>query len=59
MLSPSQARILRWLGKFSTALETAWDVPRDLSLPGLSESLGVVRSALHSPLNALSEMDLI
>ena len=59
MLSPSQARILRWLGKFSTALEIAWDVPRDLSLPGLSESLGVVRSALHSPLNALSEMDLI
>ena len=59
MLSPSQKRILRWLGKFSSSLEDAWDVPRELSLPGLSESLGVVRSALHAPLNALMENDLI
>ena len=55
MLTPAQARILRWLGRFSADLERAWDVPRELSLPGLSEALGVVRSALHSPLNALME----
>ena len=59
MLSASQARVLRWLGRFSSSLSDAWDVPRDISLPGLSEALGVVRSALHAPINALLEEDLI
>jgi len=59
MLSASQARLLRWLGKFSSSLSEAWDVPREISLPGLSEALGVVRSALHSPINTLLENDLI
>ncbi len=59
MLSASQARLLRWLGKFSSSLSEAWDVPREISLPGLSEALGVVRSALHSPINVLLEEDLI
>jgi DNA-binding MarR family transcriptional regulator len=59
MLTPSQARLLRWLGKFSKELVDSWDVPRELSLPGLSEALGVVRSALHSPLNALMEGGLV
>ncbi|MBT6972636.1 MAG: ATP-binding protein, partial [Euryarchaeota archaeon] len=50
---------MRWLGKFSKELVDSWDVPRELSLPGLSEALGVVRSALHSPLNALMEGGLV
>ena len=44
-LSGPQERILRWLGGFSPAMEKAWDVTRHLSLPGISEALGVVRSA--------------
>ncbi len=54
-----QERVLRWLGKYSTSLESAWDVTRDISLPGLSESLGVVRSALHAPLTSLEEQGFI
>ena len=53
MLSEAQLRILARLAEFGTELEGAWDVPRALSLPGLAESLGVVRSALHTPLSAL------
>ena len=53
MLSEAQLRILSRLAEFGTELEDAWDVPRALSLPGLAESLGVVRSALHAPLSSL------
>jgi len=34
---------------------SAWDVPREASLPGMAEALGLVRSALHAPLKALEE----
>ncbi len=40
-------------------MQEAWDVPRELSLPGLAESLGVVRSALHIPLSSMEEDGLI
>ena len=53
MLSEAQLRILSRLAQFGGELEAAWDVPRALSLPGLAESLGVVRSALHAPLSSL------
>mgnify|MGYP003323846145 CR=1 FL=1 len=53
MLSEAQLRILSRLAEFGTELEDAWDVPRALSLPGLADSLGVVRSALHAPLSSL------
>src|SRR6056300_873075 len=59
MLSRSQAKLLRFLGTFPERLEEAWDVPRDLSLPGLADAMGVVRSGLNQPLNALSELDFI
>ena len=59
MLPEAQARILRWLGPFSDGLREAWDVPRDLSLPGIAEGLGLVRSALHVPLNLLEEEGLV
>ncbi|MDP6363206.1 MAG: hypothetical protein QF633_08260, partial [Candidatus Poseidoniaceae archaeon] len=58
-LSVPQERILRWLGGFSPAMEKAWDVTRHLSLPGISEALGVVRSALNAPLNGLEKLDLV
>jgi len=58
-LSFPQERLLRWLGQYSASLEKAWDVSRDISLPGLSESLGVVRSALNVPLTTLEEQGLI
>ena len=55
MLPESQARILRLLARYPDELAGAWDVPRELSLPGLSESLGLVRSALHDPSIEASE----
>jgi len=58
-LSLPQERLLRWLGHYSASLEKAWDVTREISLPGLSESLGVVRSALNIPLTALEEQGFI
>ena len=59
MLSRGQERLLRYLGTFPDALAKAWDVPRDISLPGLSDAMGVVRSGLNQPLNALLELDFI
>ena len=59
MLPESQARILRLLARYPDELVEAWDVPRELSLPGLSESLGLVRSALHEPLKALEVEGLV
>ncbi|MDC3236354.1 hypothetical protein OAT73_03745 [Candidatus Poseidoniaceae archaeon] len=58
-LSMPQERLLRWLGNYSTSLEKAWDVTREISLPGISESLGVVRSALNVPLTQLEKQDLV
>ena len=55
MVTEAQMRILRRLDAFPDAMRAAWDVPRDLSQPGLSDHLGVVRSALHAPLVALQE----
>ena len=49
MLSPAMLRILRWLDDHPSALETAWDVPRSLSLEGIAEGIGVVRSRCFSP----------
>ena len=53
MLSRSQEKLLRYLGGFPDALAEAWDVPREVSLPGLSDAMGVVRSGLNQPLNVL------
>jgi DNA-binding MarR family transcriptional regulator len=58
-LSMPQERLLRWLGNYSASLEKAWDVTREISLPGISESLGVVRSALNVPLTQLEKQDLV
>ena len=58
MLSPAQERLIRWLGRFPRELSQAWDVPRDISLPGLSEAMGVVRSALHAPLKELVNLGI-
>ena len=49
MVTGPEARILARLVTFPPSLESAWDVPRDICLPGLAEYLGVVRSALHNP----------
>jgi DNA-binding MarR family transcriptional regulator len=59
MLLGAQARIVRLLARFPPELESAWDVPRELSLPGLAESLGVVRSAIHQPLKAIEDAGLV
>ena len=59
MLTHSQARVLVQLAEFGEHLDSAWDVPRELSLPGLAESLGLVRSALHQPLSELEKEGLI
>ncbi len=59
MVTGPQGRILTRLSSFPSSLELAWDVPRAICLPGLSEHLGVVRSALHSPLKELLSKGLI
>ena len=59
MLSETQRRLLLRLAEFGPDVESAWDVPRDLSLPGLAEHLGLVRSAIHTPLKELEASDLI
>ena len=59
MVTGPEARILARLATFPPSLDSVWDVPRDICLPGLSEYLGVVRSALHGPLNELLSKGLI
>ena len=59
MLTRSQERLLRYLGGFPESLENAWDLPREISLPGLSEAMGVVRSGLNQPLNELMDAGYI
>ncbi len=59
MLSPAMIRILRWLEAHSASLESAWDVPRSISLEGIADGIGVVRSALFQPMSALEEDGLI
>ena len=59
MVTGPESRILARLHAFSSTLESAWDVPRDICLPGLSEYLGVVRSALHAPLNELVKKGMV
>ena len=55
MLSPAMLRILRWLDEHPSTLESAWDVPRSLSLEGIADGIGVVRSALFQPMSVLEE----
>ena len=55
MLSPAMLRILRWLDEHPTTLESAWDVPRSLSLEGIADGIGVVRSALFQPMSVLED----
>lgn len=57
MLSGARLRILAHLANFQTNAEDKWNIPREQSLPGIAEALGVVRSALHTPLTSL-EQDL-
>ena len=59
MVTGPESRILARLHTFSSTLESAWDVPRDICLPGLSEYLGVVRSALHGPLSELVKKGMV
>ena len=59
MLSTSMLRILRWLDDHPASLESAWDVPRSISLEGIADGIGVVRSALFQPMSLLEEESLI
>ncbi len=59
MLSDTERAILSRLSEFGEEIESSWDVPRDLSLPGLADSLGLVRSSLHKPLSRLEEEGLV
>jgi DNA-binding MarR family transcriptional regulator len=59
MVTGPEARILARLATFPPSLDSSWDVPRDICLPGLSEYLGVVRSALNGPLNELISKKLV
>ena len=58
MLSGAELRILSHLSQFQGNEGAKWNIPREQSLPGIAESLGVVRSALHVPLNSLEKANL-
>ena len=55
MLTQPQLRILKWLNQYPPSMEKSWDVSRDISLPGIAEGIGVVRSALNIPLTIIEE----
>ena len=55
MLTQPQLRILKWLSEYPSSMEKSWDVSRDLSLPGIAEGIGVVRSSLNIPLTKIEE----
>ncbi len=59
VISQRQLDILAYLSGFARDLEDSWDVPRGLSLVGLAEHLGVVRSALNVPLKSLQDEGLV
>ena len=59
MLTGAELRILAHLSKFQGNEDDKWDIPREQSLPGIAESLGVVRSALHTPLSSLEKYNFI
>ncbi len=59
MPNQRQLAILAYLSDFGRGLEESWDVPRGISLAGLADHLGVVRSALHPPLKSLEGDGLI
>ncbi|MDP6099582.1 MAG: ParB N-terminal domain-containing protein, partial [Candidatus Thalassarchaeaceae archaeon] len=59
VLTDSEARLVRLLATFPESLEKAWDVPRSISLPGLAEHLGLVRSALNPPITSLENRGFI
>ena len=59
MINTSQRRILTHLSAFPRDLEASWDVPREISLPGIAESVGVVRSAVHAPLKELESLGFV
>ena len=58
-MNQTHQRILRILNEFGESLEKAWDVPRSISLPGLSESMNLVRSGLHKPLKNLEDQGYV
>ena len=59
MKSQRRVEILTHLSSFGRGLEESWDCPRAVSLAGIAEHLGVVRSALHPPLRELEEGGLV
>ena len=59
MLSGAELRILSHLSQFQGNEAAKWNIPREQSLPGIAESLGVVRSALHVPLNSLEKASFV
>ena len=59
MVSKAQLRILAWLSQHPDSLARSWDVSREISLPGIAEGIGVVRSALNIPLTKLEQDELI
>ena len=59
MPNQRQLAILAHLSDFGRGLEESWDVPRAISLAGLADHLGVVRSALHKPLKSLEADGLV
>ncbi len=59
MLNDTERAILSRLSEYSEEIEDSWDVPRAISLPGLADSLGLVRSSLHKPLTKLEKDGLV
>ena len=59
MVAGTRLRILAHLSKYYGNFDDKWNIPREQSLPGIAEALGVVRSAVHNPLATLEKDKLI
>ncbi len=59
MVSGTRLKILAHLSNFQGNFDDKWDIPREQSLPGIAEALGVVRSAVHKPLSSLEKDKLV
>ena len=59
MANQRQSAILAHLSLFGRDLAESWDAPRAISLAGISDAVGGVRSALHIPLKSLESEGLV
>ena len=59
VLTGPEERLLTALAGIEVDRNLRRDFPEELSMPGIAERLGVVRSALHNPISSLESKGLL